>query len=80
MPISEELATINQSPDRATTINQAPDRPSLLRGYAEQDAVLGSPNPRYKQCKLYSDRYLEVRVKLVGTDGLTDTDLDLAIF
>ncbi|MEM1240932.1 MAG: hypothetical protein AAGI45_13910 [Cyanobacteria bacterium P01_H01_bin.26] len=56
------------------------DRIDLLKGYAEQDAVLGSPNPRYKQCKVYCDRYLDVRVRLVGTDGLTDADWDLTIF
>ena len=57
-----------------------PNRSDLLRHYAEQDARLGSPNPRYKQCKLYCDRYLDVRVSLVGTEGLTDTDWDLTIF
>jgi hypothetical protein len=56
------------------------DRAELLRVYAEQDAVFGSPNPRYKQCKLYCDRYLDIRIQLVGIDGLTDTDWDLTIF
>ena len=70
MPISDELIPINPSTDRV----------SLLKGYAEQDAVLGSPNPRYKQCKIYCDRYLDIRVKLVGTEGLNDADLDLTIF
>jgi len=57
-----------------------PSRNDRLRQYAEQDARLGSPNPRYKQCKLYCDRYLDVRVSLVGIEGLTDTDWDLTIF
>jgi hypothetical protein len=56
------------------------ERAELLRVYAEQDAVFGSPNPRYKQCKLYCDRYLDIRIQLVGIDGLTDTDWDLTIF
>ena len=52
----------------------------MLKGYAEQDAIFGSPNPRYKQCKVYCDRYLDIRIQLVGTDGLTDADWDLTIF
>jgi hypothetical protein len=71
MPISEETPVISQT---------ALDRANLLKGYAEQDALLGSPNPRYKQCKLYCDRYLDIRVQLVGTEGLTDTEWDLTIF
>ncbi len=57
-----------------------PNRSDLLRQYADQDARLGSPNPRYKQCNVYCDRYLDVRISLVGTDGLTDTEWDLTIF
>ncbi|MGD1854160.1 MAG: hypothetical protein ACFB2W_07895 [Leptolyngbyaceae cyanobacterium] len=63
----------------ANVLSEA-ERIDLLKGYAEQDAILGSPNPRYKQCKVYCDRYLNIRVQMVGTDGLTDTDWDLTIF
>ncbi|MEO0540862.1 MAG: hypothetical protein AAFZ80_08355 [Cyanobacteria bacterium P01_A01_bin.105] len=76
----------SQTADSQTADSQTPEmtalpsRNELLRQYAEQDARLGSPNPRYKQCKLYCDRYLDTRVKLVGTEGLTDTDWDLTIF
>ncbi|MEL6139225.1 MAG: hypothetical protein AAFR42_17690 [Cyanobacteria bacterium J06628_6] len=72
--LSESVANVAQSP------STLPSRSERLRQYAEQDARLGSPNPRYKQCKLYCDRYLDVRIGLVGTDGLTDTDWDLTIF
>ncbi|MEM9906316.1 MAG: hypothetical protein AAF921_14960 [Cyanobacteria bacterium P01_D01_bin.44] len=68
------------SSDQQTVERSVATRADLLRIYAEQDARLGSPNPRYKQCKLYCDRYLDVRVQLVGTDGLNDTDWDLTIF
>lgn len=67
------------STDDLRTLSEA-ERIDLLKGYAEQDAIFGSPNPRYKQCKVYCDRYLDIRVKIVGTDGLTDADWDLTIF
>lgn len=51
-----------------------------LEAYAEQDAIWGSPNPRYKQSTIYSNKYLDVRVRLVGTDGLSDAEWDLTIF
>lgn len=65
--------------DQVKMLSEA-DRIDLLKGYAEQDAIFGSPNPRYKQCKIYCDRYLDIRIQLVGTDGLTDADWDLTIF
>ncbi|MEO1404663.1 MAG: hypothetical protein AAFV72_25920 [Cyanobacteria bacterium J06635_1] len=68
------------SSDQQSVERNVATRADLLRIYAEQDAMLGSPNPRYKQCKLYCDRYLNIRVQLVGTDGLNDTDWDLTIF
>ncbi len=71
--------TILTSTDDLQVLSEA-ERIDLLKGYAEQDAILGSPNPRYKQCKVYCDRYLDIRVRLVGTDGLTDADWDLTIF
>ena len=88
-PISRPTETsstvdTSSSAESSSTVDRStatfPTRSDLLRQYAEQDARLGSPNPRYKQCKLYCDRYLDVRVSLVGTDGLTDTDWDLTIF
>ena len=73
------MTVLTTSTDDLKSLSEA-DRIDLLKGYAEQDAILGSPNPRYKQCKVYCDRYLDVRVRLVGTDGLTDADWDLTIF
>ncbi|MEM9808109.1 MAG: hypothetical protein AAF959_22815 [Cyanobacteria bacterium P01_D01_bin.56] len=71
--------TVSTSKDELKTLSEA-DRIDLLKGYAEQDAIFGSPNPRYKQCKVYCDRYLNIRIQLVGTDGLNDADWDLTIF
>ncbi|MEM7064928.1 MAG: hypothetical protein AAF572_17435 [Cyanobacteria bacterium P01_B01_bin.77] len=71
--------TVSIANDQLKMLSEA-DRIDLLKGYAEQDAIFGSPNPRYKQCKIYCDRYLNVRIQLVGTDGLNDADLDLTIF
>lgn len=51
-----------------------------LEAYAEQDALLGSPNPRYKQSSVYCNKYLDVRIQIVGTEGLTDDEWDLTIF
>ncbi|MEM9977623.1 MAG: hypothetical protein AAF282_08560 [Cyanobacteria bacterium P01_A01_bin.15] len=73
------MTVLTTSTDASNSLSET-DRIDLLKGYAEQDAILGSPNPRYKQCKVYCDRYLDVRVRLVGTDGLTDADWDLTIF
>ena len=72
-------ATPADRKDSAQGLSTA-DRLDLLRGYAEQDALLGSPNPRYKQCKVYCDCYLDLRIRLVGTEGLSDADWDLTIF
>ncbi|GAB4229896.1 MAG: hypothetical protein Kow00121_58740 [Elainellaceae cyanobacterium] len=63
-----------RSPQKMTS------RHEYLEAYAEQDAILGSPNPRYKQSSIYSSKYLDVRVRLVGTEGLTDAEWDLTIF
>ena len=73
------MTVLTTSTDASNSLSET-DRIDLLKGYAEQDAILGSPNPRYKQCKVYCDRYLDVRVRLMGTDGLTDADWDLTIF
>ena len=73
------MTVLTTSTDASNSLSET-DRIDWLKGYAEQDAILGSPNPRYKQCKVYCDRYLDVRVRLVGTDGLTDADWDLTIF
>lgn len=53
---------------------------SRIEAYAEQDAILGSPNPRYKQSTIYSNKYLAVRLQLIDSDMLTDAELDLSIF
>lgn len=53
---------------------------SRIEAYAEQDAILGSPNPRYKQSTIYCNTYLAVRLQLVDADALTDAELDLSIF
>ena len=51
-----------------------------LEMHAECDAITGQPNPRYKQSSIYCNRYLSIRVKLVGSDQLNDAELDLTIF
>ncbi|MEO0434098.1 MAG: hypothetical protein AAF151_20645 [Cyanobacteria bacterium J06656_5] len=71
--------TVSIATDDLKTLSEA-ERIDLLKGYAEQDAIFGSPNPRYKQCKIYCDRYLNIRVQMVGTEGLNDADWDLTIF
>jgi hypothetical protein len=54
--------------------------PEYLEAYAEADAQVGQPNPRFKQCSIYTNRYLAVRTELVGLERLTDAELDLMIF
>ncbi|NEQ47119.1 MAG: hypothetical protein F6K00_27695 [Leptolyngbya sp. SIOISBB] len=54
--------------------------PEYLEAYAEADAQVGLPNPRFKQSKIYTRRYLAMRTRLVGVEELTDTELDLLIF
>ncbi|NER82231.1 MAG: hypothetical protein F6K42_22245 [Leptolyngbya sp. SIO1D8] len=54
--------------------------PEYLEAYAEADAQVGQPNPRFKQSSIYTSRYLAIRTDLVGIDGLSDTELDLMIF
>ncbi|WP_204140567.1 hypothetical protein [Halomicronema sp. CCY15110] len=54
--------------------------PEYLEAYAEADAQAGQPNPRFKQSKIYTHRYLAVRMRLVDFENLTDTELDLMIF
>ena len=71
--------TVSTSTDDLKMLSES-ERIDLLKGYAEQDAIFGSPNPRYKQCKVYCDRYLDSRIQMVGTEGLTDADWDLTIF
>lgn len=51
-----------------------------LEAYAEQDAIQGRPNPRFKQSSIYCGKYLDTRIALVGTDALTDAELDLTLF
>lgn len=54
--------------------------PEYLEAYAEADAIAGRPNPRFKQCSIYTHRYLAVRAEQVGSDNFTDDELDLMIF
>lgn len=54
--------------------------PEYLEAYAEQDAIAGQPNPRFKQSSIYCNRYLQVRINQVGSENLTDAELDLTIF
>lgn len=54
--------------------------PEYLEAYAEQDAIAGRPNPRFKQSSIYCSCYLRVRVERVGPEGLTDAEWDLTIF
>ncbi|HEY9763730.1 MAG TPA: hypothetical protein V6D07_14455 [Trichocoleus sp.] len=54
--------------------------PEYLEAYAEQDAIAGQPNPRFKQSSIYCGRYLHVRTNLVGPECLTDAEWDLTIF
>lgn len=54
--------------------------PEYLEAYAEQDAIAGHPNPRFKSSSIYCHRYLAIRVDLVGPECLTDDELDLTIF
>ncbi|MEM0981320.1 MAG: hypothetical protein AAGH78_13730 [Cyanobacteria bacterium P01_H01_bin.58] len=54
--------------------------PEYLEAYAEADAQVGSPNPRFKQSSIYSSRYLTVRTAIVGFEQLSDAELDLRIF
>ena len=54
--------------------------PEYLEAYAEADAQVGQPNPRFKQSSIYSSRYLTVRIALVGMEALSDAELDLMIF
>ncbi|MBD0336105.1 MAG: hypothetical protein ICV62_11500 [Cyanobacteria bacterium Co-bin13] len=54
--------------------------PEYLEAYAEQDAIAGRPNPRFKQSSIYCSCYLQVRVEQVGPENLTDAEWDLTIF
>ena len=54
--------------------------PEYLEAYAEQDAIAGKPNPRFKQCSINTNRYLAIRTEKVGLEGLSDGELDLRIF
>ena len=54
--------------------------PEYLEAYAEADAQVGQPNPRFKQSSIYTSRYLAIRTGLVGEEGLSDAELDLMIF
>lgn len=54
--------------------------PEYLEAYAEADAQVGQPNPRFKQSSIYTSHYLTVRTTLVGVEALSDAELDLMIF
>ena len=54
--------------------------PEYLEAYAEQDAIAGRPNPRFKQSSIYCSRYLQVRADQIGPENFTDAEWDLTIF
>ncbi len=54
--------------------------PEYLEAYAEADAQVGQPNPRFKQSSIYTSRYLAIRTQLVDVEELSDSELDLMIF
>ncbi|QQE64100.1 hypothetical protein GFS31_07780 [Leptolyngbya sp. BL0902] len=54
--------------------------PEYLEAYAEQDALAGRPNPRFKQSSIYCSRYLAIRAELVGPDQFSDAEWDLTLF
>ncbi len=68
------------SQDMSLPRRQGAIAPEYLEAYAEADAQVGQPNPRFKQSKIYTRRYLAMRTRLIGVEELTDTELDLLIF
>jgi len=68
------------SQDMSLPRRQGAIAPEYLEAYAEADAQVGQPNPRFKQSSIYTRRYLAMRTALVGVDGLNDSELDLMIF
>ena len=67
------------TPEKTSKSSHKADR-EYLEMTAECNAIIGQPNPRYKQSSIYCNRYLSIRVNLVGADNLTDAELDLTIF
>jgi hypothetical protein len=67
-------------PSKPQVPNSLVNHAEYLEAYAEQDATLGRPNPRYKQSTIYCNKYLEVRSDLVGSENFTDDEWDLTIF
>jgi len=68
------------SQDMSLPRRQGAIAPEYLEAYAEADAQMGQPNPRFKQSAIYTHRYLAKRTELVGVEGLSDSELDLTIF
>lgn len=68
------------SQDMSLPRHQGAIAPEYLEAYAEADAQMGQPNPRFKQSAIYTHRYLAKRTELVGVEGLSDSELDLTIF
>ena len=68
------------SKDMSLPRRQGAIAPEYLEAYAEADAQVGQPNPRFKQSSIYTNRYLAMRTELVGVEGLNDSELDLMIF
>jgi hypothetical protein len=68
------------SKDTALPPRKGAIAPEYLEAYAEADAQTGQPNPRFKRCSIYTNRYLAMRTELVGLERLSDTELDLMIF
>ncbi len=81
LPTEAKNSSVNGAIDHVAVPNVTTSaRYAHLESYAEQDALLGSPNPRYKQSSVYCNKYLDVRIQMVGTEGLTDDEWDLTIF
>lgn len=71
---------MNLSEDTFLPPRQGAIAPEYLEAYAEADAQVGQPNPRFKQSSIYSGRYLAIRTMLVDLDSLSDAELDLMAF
>jgi hypothetical protein len=72
--------TVSHDTSRSPRHGAIAPTPEYLEAYAEADAHAGLPNPRFKQCSIYTSRYLAIRTHLVGIEGLTDAELDLTLF
>lgn len=70
----------SQAPETFLPPRQGAIAPAYLKTYAEADAQVGCPNPRFKQSSIYGSHYLTVRTAIVGLEDLSDAELDLMTF